>query len=156
VRSGPSKTRSRDEEYPDPSQGCTGVRHRHLSGSCQARLCCPPWWGPGAAAWPTTRDVSRRADSDVRPLGHAISAFIADIARRLSALQTDDVPTRHLMCPIQSDGRRCASPVRQRAVRLHHCMRAAAIMTCTIPRNLPLHANPTQAADVEAQGDIAK
>jgi hypothetical protein len=106
--------------------------------------------------WPTARDVSRRADSDVRPLGHAISAFITEIACRLSALQIDDVLTQHLMCPVQSDGRRHASPVRQRAVRSHRCMRAAAIMTCTIPRNLPLHANPTQAADVEAQGDIAK
>jgi hypothetical protein len=106
VRSGPSKTRSRDEEYPGLSQGRTGVRHRHLLGSCQARLRSPLRQGPGAATWPTARDVSRRADSDVRPLGHAISTFIAEIVRRLSALQTGDVPTRHLMCPIHSDGRR--------------------------------------------------
>jgi hypothetical protein len=106
VRAGPSKTRSRDEEYPGLSQGRTGVRHRHLPGSCQAHLRSPLWRGPGAAAWPMARDVSRQVDSDVRPLGHAISAFIAEIARRLSALQTCDVPTRHLMCPIQSDGMR--------------------------------------------------
>jgi hypothetical protein len=66
----------------------------------------PALAGPGAAARPTARDVSRRADSDVRPLGHAISAFIAEIVRRMSALQTGDVPTRYLMCPVQSDGRR--------------------------------------------------
>jgi hypothetical protein len=60
---------------------------------------------PGAATWPMTRDVNRRADSDVRPLGHAISAFIAEIAR-LSALEIGDAPTRHLMCPVHSDGRR--------------------------------------------------
>jgi hypothetical protein len=156
VRSRPSKTRSRDEEYPGLSQGRTGARYRHLSGSCQARLRSPLWRGPGAVARPTTCDVSRRADSDVRSLGHAISAFIAEIARRLSALQTGDVPTRHLMCPVQSDGRRRASPIRQRAVRSHRCTRATTIMTCTIPRNLLLHANPTQAADVEAQGDSTK
>jgi hypothetical protein len=106
VRSGSSTTRSRDEEYPDLSQVRTWVRHRHLSGSCQARLRSPLRRGPGAATWPTTRDVSRRVESDVRPQGHAISAFIAEIARRLSALQTGDVPTRHLMCPIHPDGRR--------------------------------------------------
>jgi hypothetical protein len=52
------------------------------------------------------RDVSRWAESDVRPQGHAISAFIAEIVRRLSALQTGDVLTQHLMCPVHSDGRR--------------------------------------------------
>jgi hypothetical protein len=156
VRSGPSKTRPQDEGYPGPSQERTGVRHRHFSGSRQARLRSPPWQGPGAAAWPTTRDVSRRADSDVRPLGHAISAFIAEIIRRLSALQTGNVLTRHLMCHVQSDGRRRANPIRQRAVRSHRSTRAATIKTCTIPRNLLLHANPTQAADIEAQGDSAK
>jgi hypothetical protein len=106
VRSGPSTTRSRDEEYPGLSQGRTGARHRHLSGSCQARLRSPLRRGPGAATWRTTRDVSRRAESDVRPLSHVISVFIAEIARRLSALQTGDVPTRYLMCPVHSDGRR--------------------------------------------------
>jgi hypothetical protein len=153
VRSRPSKTRSRDEEYPSPSQGRTGVRHRHLLGSCQARLRSPLWRGPIAAAWPMARDVSRRVDSNVRPLGHVIFAFIAEIARRLSALQTGGVPTQHLMCPVQSDGRRRASPISQRAVCSHRCTRAATIMTCTIPRNLLLHAKPTQVADVEAQGD---
>jgi hypothetical protein len=106
VRSGSSMTRSRDEEYPSLSQGRTGVRHRHLSGSCQARLRSPLRRGPGAATWPTSSDVSRRVESDVRPQGHTISAFIADIARCLSALQTGDVTTRHLMCPLHSDGRR--------------------------------------------------
>jgi hypothetical protein len=156
MRSGPFKTRSRDEEYPGLSQGRTGVRHRHLSGSCQARLRSPLWRGPGAVAWPTARDVSRWVEPDVRPLGHTISAFIVEIARRLSTLQTGDVPTRYLMCPVQSDGRRRASPIRQRAVRSHRCTHAVTIMTCTIPRNLLLHANPTQAADVEAQGDSTK
>jgi hypothetical protein len=106
VRSGSSTTRSRDEEYPGLSQGRTGVRHRHLSGSCQACLRSPLRRGPGAAMWPMARDVSRWAESDVRPQGHAISAFIAEIVHRLSALQTGDVPTRHLMCPVHSDGRR--------------------------------------------------
>jgi hypothetical protein len=106
VGSGSSTTRSRDEEYPGLSQGRIGVRHRHLSGLCQVRLHSPLRRGPDAATWPTTHDVSRWAGSDVRPQGHAISAFIAEIACRLSALQTSDVSTRHLMCPVHSGGRR--------------------------------------------------
>jgi hypothetical protein len=37
--------------------------------------------------WPTVRDVSQRAEPDVRPLGRASSAFIADKVRRLSNWQ---------------------------------------------------------------------
>jgi hypothetical protein len=84
----------------------TGVRHKHLSGSCQARLHSPLRRGPGATTWPAARDVSQSAEPDVRPRGRAISAFIVEIARRLTALQTGDVPTQHLMCPVHSDGRR--------------------------------------------------
>jgi hypothetical protein len=69
--------------------------------------------------WSTARDVSQRAEPNVRPLGRA---FIAEEARRLSSWQvmcrlsikyalstplTSDVPPQHLMCPINSaDGRR--------------------------------------------------
>jgi hypothetical protein len=106
VRSGPPMTRSRDEEYLGLSQGRTGVRHRHLSGSCPARLRSPLRRGPGAATWPTARDVSRRAEPDVRPLGRAVSAFIVERTRRLSTLLTGDVPSHHLMCPVHSTGRR--------------------------------------------------
>jgi hypothetical protein len=106
VRSGPPSARSRDEEYPGLSQGRTGVQRRHLSGSCPVCFRSSLRRGPSAATWPIAHDVSRRAEPDVRPLGHAISAFIAEKTRRLSALQTGDVPSRHLMCPVHSDGRR--------------------------------------------------
>jgi hypothetical protein len=56
---------------------------------------------PDAAAWPTARDVSQRAEPDVRLLGRASSAFIADKTRRL----TGDVPPRHLMCLVHSTDR---------------------------------------------------
>jgi hypothetical protein len=106
VRSGSPTTISRDEEYPGLSQRRTGVRHRHLSRSCQARLRSSLRQGPGATTWSATHDVRRGLEPDVRPRGHAISAFIVEIVRRLTALQTGDVPTRHLMCPFHSDGRR--------------------------------------------------
>ena len=61
---------------------------------------------PDAATWLVARDVSQRAEPDVRPLDHAVSAFIAGRTHRLSTLLTDDVPHRHLMRPVHSAGRR--------------------------------------------------
>jgi hypothetical protein len=61
---------------------------------------------PDVVAWPIARDVSQRAEPDVRPMGHAISTFIAEKTCRLSALLSGDVPPRHLMCPVHSAGRR--------------------------------------------------
>jgi hypothetical protein len=47
---------------------------------------------PDAVTWLVARDISQRAEPDVRPLGHAISAFIAERMHRLSTLPTGDVP----------------------------------------------------------------
>ena len=106
MRSGPPTTRPRGKEYRGLSQRHTGVRHRHFPGSCRARLCSPLRRGPGAATRPAACDVGQRAEPDVRPRSHAISAFITEITRRLTALRAGDVPTRHLLRPVQSDGRR--------------------------------------------------
>jgi hypothetical protein len=46
-----------------------------------------------AATWPIARDVSQRAKPDVRALGRAAPAFIAERTRRLA----DDVPPQHLL-----------------------------------------------------------
>jgi hypothetical protein len=64
---------------------------------------------PDAATWHGARDVSQWVEPDVRPLGRATSAFIADKACRLSNPLADDVPPRHLMSPVHSAGRRCAA-----------------------------------------------
>jgi hypothetical protein len=61
---------------------------------------------PDAATWLVARDISQRAEPDVRPLGRAVSAFIAERMYRLSTLVTGDVPSQHLMRPIHSAGRR--------------------------------------------------
>jgi hypothetical protein len=79
--------------YPGIDQGQAGVRSRHVSGPCRVCFCSPLRRRPDAATRPTSRDVSQRVEPDVRPLGHAISAFIADKTRRL----TGDVPPQHLM-----------------------------------------------------------
>jgi hypothetical protein len=80
-----------------------------MSGPSRVRPCSPLRWSPDAATWPTTRDVSQRAEPDVRPLGHETSTFIADKARRLSIPLAGDVPPQHLMSPIHSTDRRCAA-----------------------------------------------
>ena len=72
---------------------------------------------PNAATWPSSRDVSQRAEPDVRPLGRAVSAFIAEKTCRLSIPLTDDVPSQHLMCHVHSAGRRHACPVHCQTVR---------------------------------------
>jgi hypothetical protein len=163
VRSGPPTARSRDEEYPGLGQGRTGVWRRHLSGLCPVRFRSPLRWIPNAATWSIARDVSQRAEPDVRPLGHAISTFIAEKTHRLSALLTGDVPPRHLMYLVHSAGRRRLGhpiggvPVQSDSGQhAHSAVCALIIMTCTLPGRLLLHANATQAADIEAQGDCPR
>jgi hypothetical protein len=80
-----------------------------VSGPYRIRFCSPLRWSPDAATWHDARDVSQRVEPDVRPLGCAASAFIADKARRLSIPLTGDVPSRHLMSPVHSTSRRCAA-----------------------------------------------
>jgi hypothetical protein len=80
-----------------------------VSGPYHIRLCSPPRRSPDAATWPTARDVSQRAEPDVRPLGHAVSAFIVDKARRMSIPLAGDVLPRHLMSPVHSADGQCAA-----------------------------------------------
>jgi hypothetical protein len=61
---------------------------------------------PGAAKRPTVHDMNLRDGPDVRPLGHAALAFIAEKTRRLTTPLIGDVPLQHLMCPVHSTGRR--------------------------------------------------
>jgi hypothetical protein len=61
------------------------------------RLCSPLRRRPDAATWLVARDVSQRAEPDVRPLGRTVSAFIVERMRRLSTLLTGDVPPQHLL-----------------------------------------------------------
>jgi hypothetical protein len=61
-----------DKEYPGLNQGQAEARSRHVSGPYHVRFCSPPRRRPGAATWPTARDVSQRAEPDVRPLGRTM------------------------------------------------------------------------------------
>jgi hypothetical protein len=119
-------------------------------------------WRPDAATWPIARDISQRAEPDIRPLGRAASAFIAEKTRRLSIPLTDDMLPQHLMCPVHSAGRRrlghpadgvpVQSIVKQYA-RAARC--TVSIITYTLPEKLPRHADTTQISDVRAQEDCS-
>jgi hypothetical protein len=80
-----------------------------VSGPHCIGFCSPSRQRPDAATWPTARDVSQRAEPDVRPLGRVASTFIADKERRLSIPLAGDVPPRHLMSLVHSTDRRCAA-----------------------------------------------
>jgi hypothetical protein len=56
------------------------------------RLRSPLRRRPDAATWLVAHDVSQQAEPDVRPLCHAVSAFIAEGMCHLSILLTGDVP----------------------------------------------------------------
>jgi hypothetical protein len=146
-----------------------------VSGPYRERSHSPLGRRPDAATWPNVRDVSQRAEPDVRPLGRAASAFIAEETRRLSTWQvmchhnikyalstplTSDVSFQHLMCPVHSaDGRWVGHTAGGVPVRSggRQYARAAAytvlIITRMLPMKLPLHADTTQAADIRTQGD---
>jgi hypothetical protein len=122
--------------------------------------------------WPTARDVSQRAEPDIRPLGRA---FIAEEARRLSSWQvmcrlsikyalstplTSDVPPQHLMCHVHSaDGQRPGHPAGGVPVRSGGRQYACAaaytvlIITRTLPVKLLPHADTTQDVNIRTQGD---
>jgi hypothetical protein len=130
--------------------------------SSAQRYCSPPRRRPDAATWTVTRDVSQRAEPDVRPLGRASSAFIVEKTRRLYIPLTGDVPPQHLMCPVHSAGRRRLGhpvggvPVQsidKQYARAARC--TVSIITYTLPGKLPLHANTTQITDVRAQEDCS-
>jgi hypothetical protein len=95
----------------------------------------PIRWRPDTATWFVARDISQRAEPDVRPLDRADSAFIAERTCRMSALLAGDVPPRHLLRPVHSVGRR----------RQGH-------PAC---EKLPLHAEATQILGVRAQEDCS-
>jgi hypothetical protein len=148
-----------DKEYPSLNQGQAVVRSRHVSGPYCVRFRSPLRRRPDATTWPTARDVSQRAEPDVRSLGRAASAFIADKARRLSIPLAGDVPPRYLMSTVHSTGRRCAAsafnvpcPLRWQAATRPSRMRRAcpfhwqAVRLCCSVHYAHLHSRVTKEA----------
>jgi hypothetical protein len=106
VGSGPLTAGSRDSGTKNTQ---ALIKPPRGSGAYRIRFSFPLRRSPDAAMWHGTRDISQQAEPDVRPLGCAASAFIADKARRLSIPLTGDVSPQHLLSPVHSTGRRCAA-----------------------------------------------
>jgi hypothetical protein len=116
--------------------------------------------GPDAATWLVARDISQRAETDVRPLGRAVSAFIAERTRRLSTLLTGDVPSQHLMCPVHSAGRRRqghpadGAPL-QSVVKQYAQAAGRTVFIIPYTRSFPCTTDATQISDVRAEEDCS-
>jgi hypothetical protein len=98
IRIPPNKVWTTHNEVP--GQGISWSKQGSGTGTCPGlilHLRSPLRQRPDAATWFVARDVSQRAEPDARPLGRAVSAFIAERTRRLSTLLTGDVPLQHLM-----------------------------------------------------------
>jgi hypothetical protein len=98
--------------------------------------------------WPIARDVSQRAEPDVRPLGYEASAFIEDKVRRLSIPLAGGVPPLHVLRPVHSSGRlrpvHSASGVPVHSTGRRHTHTATCtthIITRMLPRKQPPHIN---------------
>jgi hypothetical protein len=133
-----------------------------VSGLRPVRSRSPLRQRPDAATWPIARDISQRAEPDVRPLGHAASAFNVDKTRCLSIPLTDDVTPQHLMCHVHSAGKRRPGhpvdrvPVQSVVKQYAHATRCiVSIITYTLLGKLPLHANTAHITDVRAQEDCS-
>jgi hypothetical protein len=133
-----------------------------VSGPYRIRFRSPPRQRPDASTWPTARDISQRAEPDVRPLGYAATAFIEDKARRLSIPLVGDVPPQHLLSPIHSAGRRrpvnSTGGVRVHSIGRQHTHTAACttlIITRMLPRKQPPHINSAWTTDIRAPGDCS-
>jgi hypothetical protein len=162
VRSRPPTARPRGREYPGLGQGLAKVRYRHVPRLYLARFHSPLKRRPDAATWTVACDVSQRTELDIRPLGHAATAFTMERTRCLSIPLTGDVPPRHLMCHVHSAGwRRPGHPAGGVPVQsiIKQCARAArctvSIITYTLPGKLPRHADTMQISDVRAQEDCS-
>jgi hypothetical protein len=133
-----------------------------VSGPYLIRFYSPPRRRPDAVACPTARDVSQRAEPNVRPLGYAASAFIEDKARRLSIPLAGGVPHLHLLrhvhsaCrwrPIHSAG---GVPAHSTGRRHSHTIACTTlIITRTLPRKQPPHINTTWTADIMTPRDCS-
>jgi hypothetical protein len=105
-----SLARSRDGEDLGLSKGPVLTRVQALP--------CAPRSGqrPAAAAWLVARDISQRVGPDVRPImSRSLCIYCGEDAPPTTTL-TSDVPSQHLIRPVQSAGRRVR--VTQQTTRL--------------------------------------
>ena len=105
------------------------------------RLRSPLGRGSNAATWLIVRDVGQQAEHDVRALGRAASAFIAERTRRLPTLLTGDVPPRHLLsCPFRRQA--ATGPPCRRRTCLVRCRNSTPVLRGALYSSLVREASP--------------
>jgi hypothetical protein len=109
-------------------------------------------------AWLVARDISQWAEPDVTPIRlYSLCIYYGEDTPPATTLMSD-APSRHLMCPVQSAGRRRqghpADGVSDQSVD-EQCARARAAHSTHHPfyKKLPLHAEDTEISVVRAQED---
>jgi hypothetical protein len=109
----PKKTQRAPWEYPSPPPGevralarSRGEKDPAMSrGPVLARVQAFPAL-PTITAWLEARDVSRRAEPDVKPMKScSLCIYYGEDTPPVTTL-TGGVPSQHLKCPVQSAGRR--------------------------------------------------
>jgi hypothetical protein len=103
--------RSPPERGPGLSKvpGRGGPRHRQGSGvdTCpDLALRSPLRQKPATAACLVAHDISQRAEPDVRPIQLCSLCIYCGEDVSPATTLTGDAPSQHLMCPVQSAGRR--------------------------------------------------
>jgi hypothetical protein len=144
-----------------PGQGDPGVSKGPVLTRVQALPCAlalPAQAESRCCHVVVARDISQQAEPDVRPLGCAVSAFIAERTRRLSALLTSDVPPRHLMRPVHSAGRQRQGHPVDGALLSYPLSNSApvlrgALCSSSLIQEVSLPAYATQISDVRARED---
>jgi len=110
--------------------------------------------------WLVAHDISQQAEPDVRPLKpHSLCIYCREDAPPATTL-TDDVPSRHLMRPVPSAGRRrqghpadgapVQSVVKQCARAMQHT-----VLTITCARSFPYTPRLYKISGVRAQEDCS-
>jgi hypothetical protein len=61
---------------------------------------------PVADAWLVSRDISQRAELDVKPIKPCSLCIYCGEGTSPATTLAGDMPSQHLMCPVQSAGRR--------------------------------------------------
>jgi hypothetical protein len=100
--------RVRSEPWKVPRR--RGPRHEQGSGAdmCPGlALRSPLRRKLAAAAWLVARNVSQQAEPDVRPIWLCSLCIYCGKDVPPATTLTGDAPSQHLMCPVQSTGRRC-------------------------------------------------
>jgi hypothetical protein len=157
-RSGPATWKAPDpvhnertsEKDPRPFRVGSGQITTGSQDSGAGNTRAPPWKGsgvgtcpglaprsplgqrPAAAAWLVAHDISRPTESDVRPLrSRGLRIYCGEDAPPATK-PTDDVPPRHLMCPVHSAGRQ------RQTTRLSNLSSNNAPVPCGASRSLSL------------------